>query len=246
MKVKRMKNAKKCLILFKNSFGFAQPFQILVDGTFCQAALQSRTQIKEQLPKFLDGTTQLFTTPCVIAEAQALGPQLTGALFIAKTFKLHKCSHKDVAVPAANCIKSMIGTDNPNRYFLASQDINLRRSLRSIPGVPILYIHRGTLLLEKPSAVSSTVSSKVEKSLLEPSKHEKKILKEFRNSTNQETKPQRKRKHPEDVKPRSVLKRKKRKTGHPKPSGDSSKKKRVRKRRSKPAKHVLEALQGTL
>ena len=63
----------------------------------------------------------------------------------------------------------------------------------------------------------------VEKSLLEPSKHEKKILKEFRNSTNQETKPQRKRKHPEDVKPRSVLKRKKRKTGHPKPSGDSSK-----------------------
>ncbi|KAK2550915.1 rRNA-processing protein UTP23-like protein [Acropora cervicornis] len=183
MKVKRMKNAKKCLILFKNSFGFAQPFQILVDGTFCQAALQSRTQIKEQLPKFLDGTTQLFTTPCVIAEAQALGPQLTGALFIAKTFKLHKCSHKDVAVPAANCIKSMIGTDNPNRYFLASQDINLRRSLRSIPGVPILYIHRGTLLLEKPSAVSSTVSSK---------------------------------------------------------------KKRVRKRRSKPAKHVLEALQGTL
>ena len=63
----------------------------------------------------------------------------------------------------------------------------------------------------------------VEKSLLEPSEHEKKILKEFRNSTNQETKPQRKRKHPEDVKPRSVLKRKKRKTGQPKASGDSSK-----------------------
>ena len=49
------------------------------------------------------------TTPCVIAEAQALGPQLAGAIFIAKTFKLHRCSHKDVAVPAANCIKSMIG-----------------------------------------------------------------------------------------------------------------------------------------
>ena len=32
-----------------------------------------------------------------------------------------------------------------------------------IKGVPILYIHRGTLLLEKPSAVSSTVSSKVRK-----------------------------------------------------------------------------------
>ncbi|XP_015760427.1 PREDICTED: rRNA-processing protein UTP23 homolog [Acropora digitifera] len=231
MKVKRMKNAKKCLILFKNSFGFAQPFQILVDGTFCQAALQSRTQIQ-------------VTTPCVIAEAQALGPQLAGALFIAKTFKLHKCSHKDVAVPAANCIKSMIGKyDFSNRHcrlmFLSLCFIFF------IKGVPILYIHRGTLLLEKPSAISNTVSSKVEKSLLEPSKHEKKILREFRDSTNQETKPQRKRKHPEDVKPRSVFKRKKRKTGQPKPSGDSSKKKRVRKRRSKPAKHVLEALQGT-
>ena len=30
-------------------------------------------------------------------------------------------------------------------------------------GVPILYIHRGTLLLEKPSAISNTVSSKVRK-----------------------------------------------------------------------------------
>lgn len=35
MKVKRMKNAKKCLILFKNSFGFAQPFQILGEYTTC-------------------------------------------------------------------------------------------------------------------------------------------------------------------------------------------------------------------
>ena len=32
-----------------------------------------------------------------------------------------------------------------------------------IKGVPILYIHRGTLLLEKPSAISNTVSSKVRK-----------------------------------------------------------------------------------
>lgn len=30
-----------------------------VDGTFCQAALQTKINIKEQLPKYLDGTIQL-------------------------------------------------------------------------------------------------------------------------------------------------------------------------------------------
>ncbi|XP_073229741.1 rRNA-processing protein UTP23 homolog [Porites lutea] len=61
MKVKRVKHARKYLTLFKNSFGIFEPYQILVDGTFCQAALQTKINIKEQLPKYLDGIIQLFT-----------------------------------------------------------------------------------------------------------------------------------------------------------------------------------------
>jgi len=46
----------------------------------------------------------------VIEEGKALGPQLAGAVLIAKRFQLRKCAHHKEAVPAAECITSMIGT----------------------------------------------------------------------------------------------------------------------------------------
>ena len=45
----------------------------------------------------------------MIAEGEALGPQLYGAVLIAKRFHLRKCGHHKAAVPATECIKSMIG-----------------------------------------------------------------------------------------------------------------------------------------
>lgn len=36
-----------------------------VDGTFCQAALQTKINIKEQLPKYLDGSIQLCILICL-------------------------------------------------------------------------------------------------------------------------------------------------------------------------------------
>lgn len=40
MKAKRNKQVKKILGFYENNFGFRKPYQILVDGTFCFAALQ--------------------------------------------------------------------------------------------------------------------------------------------------------------------------------------------------------------
>lgn len=62
MKIKRQKQAKKTISFYKYSFNLREPFQILVDGTFCQAALKNKIQIKEQLPKYLMGEVQLCTT----------------------------------------------------------------------------------------------------------------------------------------------------------------------------------------
>ncbi|KAG7225439.1 hypothetical protein INR49_027433, partial [Caranx melampygus] len=62
MKIKRQKQAKKNTSFYKYNFNFRQPFQILIDGTFCQAALKNKIQIKEQIPKYLMGEVQLCTT----------------------------------------------------------------------------------------------------------------------------------------------------------------------------------------
>ncbi|MEQ2212616.1 hypothetical protein XENOCAPTIV_002440 [Xenoophorus captivus] len=55
MKIKRQKQAKKTISFYKYNFSFREPFQILIDGTFCQAALKNKIQIKEQMPKYLMG-----------------------------------------------------------------------------------------------------------------------------------------------------------------------------------------------
>lgn len=39
MKIKRYKKVSKNLNFYVNNFGFRQPYQILIDGTFCFAAL---------------------------------------------------------------------------------------------------------------------------------------------------------------------------------------------------------------
>ena len=73
MKVKRQKNVRKILTFYRNSFGYRSPFQVLVDGTFCRAALNCKVNISEQLPKYLDAEIRLCTTRCVLAECEALG-----------------------------------------------------------------------------------------------------------------------------------------------------------------------------
>ena len=48
------------------------------------------------------------TTKCVVAELVALGPQLSGAVYIAKRFKQRVCGHKKDK-PATDCIMSLVG-----------------------------------------------------------------------------------------------------------------------------------------
>lgn len=179
----------------------------------------------------------MLTTKCVIEEGTALGPQLAGAVLIAKRFQLRKCGHHKGAVPAAECIMNMIGTENKNGFFVASQDRTLRSLLQKIPGVPLLFINHNSILLEKPSRASYQASHQVQISRLQPSAHEKETLDQL-NDTTTDVQPRRKRKRPGGPNPLSMLKSKKRKTG------DDTKKKRIRKRkRRKLAEHVQQALQ---
>lgn len=73
MKITRQKHAKKYMSFYKYNFGFREPFQVLLDGTFCQAALRNKIQIRDQLPGYLAGATQLCTTRSVAAAGE--GPR---------------------------------------------------------------------------------------------------------------------------------------------------------------------------
>jgi rRNA-processing protein FCF1 len=46
-------------------------------------------------------------------------------------------------------------------YFIASQDKDLRMRVGSVPGIPIIYLNKVTLVLEPPSQDSRDFSKEV-------------------------------------------------------------------------------------
>ncbi|XP_067888275.1 rRNA-processing protein UTP23 homolog [Heterodontus francisci] len=154
MKIKRQKTAKRLLAFYKYNYGFREPFQVLLDGTFCQAALKNKIQIKEQMPKYLMGEVQLCTTSCVLKELQSLGKELYGAKLIAQRFQVRNCPHLKNAVDASTCLLSMVENNNLHHYFVATQDQELTVKIKKLSGVPLMYIIQNTMVLDKPSPKS--------------------------------------------------------------------------------------------
>ncbi|CAJ0572912.1 unnamed protein product, partial [Mesorhabditis spiculigera] len=158
MKVKRVKRAAKILNFFKYSFKIAPPFRVLIDGTFCMAALRDKINLREQMPKYLGEETMICTTKCVLRELELLGGPVYGATAICRQFELAECPHNQ-AKPASECFAELARKmkDRPKKYIFATQDDKLRDKLRSYPGVPHLYIQYNAILLDRISEDAASV-----------------------------------------------------------------------------------------
>ncbi|XP_015110381.1 rRNA-processing protein UTP23 homolog [Diachasma alloeum] len=241
MKITRHKKVQKYLNFYVNNYKFRAPFQVLIDGTFCFAALQEKFNIQDQLPKYFQQETKLLTTPCIIMETESLGPQTYGAMLIAKKFAVHRCSHEKHPTTGSKCLRSMIKNNNPSRYIVATQDRELQEKIRKRAGVPLLYLHGKVPTLDPPSQASRTdAQSQLESVDLDV--HQRQTLEELKQSsglvTQEETKIKKKKRKGG---PNSLSCKKKQKKSSedetPKTSG------KVRKRRkAKIPSHVKEML----
>ncbi|XP_058689468.1 rRNA-processing protein UTP23 homolog [Poecile atricapillus] len=232
MGVTRQKHAKKIMGFYKHNFQFREPFQVLLDGTFCQAALRNKIQIREQLPGYLDGAAQLCTTRCVIKELESLGKALYGAKLIAQRFHLRNCSHHKNPVSGSTCLLSMIEDGNPHHFFIATQDQDLSNKVKKKPGIPLLFIIQNTMVLDKPSPKSLAFVQKLQTNQLVPEYQKQSIveLKEKEGLVKQEGEKRRKRKRAGGPNPLSCLKKKKKKTQEGQEPSAEKKKRRKRKR----------------
>uniref|UniRef100_A0A8D0H403 rRNA-processing protein UTP23 homolog n=1 Tax=Sphenodon punctatus TaxID=8508 RepID=A0A8D0H403_SPHPU len=230
MKITRQKHAKKHISFYKYNFRFREPFQVLLDGTFCQAALRNKIQIREQLPGYLAGATQLCTTRCVLKELESLGKELYGAKLIAQRFQVRNCSHFKDPVSGSACLLSMLEEGNPHHYFIATQDQDLGKKVKKRAGVPLLFIIQNTMVLDKPSAKSVEFVQAMQASQLVPEHQKQSIvhLKEEQGLRKDSEPKRRKRKRTGGPNPLSCLKKKKK--GQVAPVSSAAKKKRKRKR----------------
>ncbi|CAA2977401.1 rRNA-processing UTP23 homolog, partial [Olea europaea subsp. europaea] len=151
MKIKRYKKAERYMSLYKNNFGFREPYQILLDGTFCQVALTHKVNIQDQLPRYLKGQCKLLTTACVIDETKRLGKPVHGAFLIVSQFGIHDCGHEK-PISASRCLASfIIESKNKDHYIVATQDHQLRMKIAKQVVCPLLKLANNALVMEKPT-----------------------------------------------------------------------------------------------
>ncbi len=130
MKIKRQKKAKRILSFFRTNFGHRPPYRVLLCGTFVAHCIQEKVNIREQLPKYFGADVTVVTTACCLLELEHLAqinPSLRSTCFVLKQFPLHKCGHEKDATrrAGAKCLKSMLGTNNPERFASCQQIVLL-------------------------------------------------------------------------------------------------------------------------
>lgn len=112
-------------------------------------------------------------TQCEIRKlyAKKNEPGISEAIEVAKSCERRRCGHHPDEYPeplsTVECFQSVIDPkdtgENKHRYVVASQSQELRRMLRGVRGVPLIYIKRSVMILEPMSDESVQLRAREER-----------------------------------------------------------------------------------
>ncbi|XP_052184100.1 uncharacterized protein LOC127796076 [Diospyros lotus] len=152
MRLRKQKRHRKIVRFYTACFGFREPFKILCDGTFVHHLLANDiTPADTALSNTLGASVKIFTTRCVHEELKSLGEGYTESLKAARNLFTARCDHEK-RKSAVACITEIIGEDNAEHFFVATQDADLQKKFQMVPGVPVIFGLRNALLLKPPSS----------------------------------------------------------------------------------------------
>ncbi|KAL4477703.1 hypothetical protein ABPG74_002853 [Tetrahymena malaccensis] len=134
-------------LFFKHNTALGPPYRILLDTNFINFSIQNKLDIFKASMDCLLGKCIPYITDCVIAELEKLGHKYRLALKLMKDprFEKLKCDHKGTY--ADDCIINRVRGSRV--YIVATCDKDLRRRIRKIPGVPIMYIQSHKYNIER-------------------------------------------------------------------------------------------------
>ncbi|KAF8523152.1 Fcf1-domain-containing protein [Hysterangium stoloniferum] len=202
MRQKRAKAYKKLMALYHISFGFREPYQVLVDSAMCTTSTALKLDLVKQFASVLQGNVKPMITQCCMVELYKLGRGEQPAVDLAKSFERRKCNHRE-AIPGDDCVASVVGETNKHRYVIASDSQEMRTRLQGVPGVPVVHLNRTVMVLEPPSEATMEAKRKAEEKALLPASDGRPVIGDV-NATELK----RKRKGPKGPNPLSVKKKK--------------------------------------
>ncbi|PMD60008.1 FCF1 small subunit [Hyaloscypha bicolor E] len=134
-------------LFFQYNTALVPPYNILVDTNFLSHCVQRKLPLLETLMDTLYAKCIPIITSCVMAELEKLGPKYRIALRIARDERWErlKCDHKGTY--ADDCIVDRVMKSKI--YIVGTNDRDLKRRVRKVPGVPIISVARGKMVVER-------------------------------------------------------------------------------------------------
>ena len=135
-------------LFFSNNEQLGPPYYVIVDTNFLNMCVKNKIELYDGLMNCLYAKCIPVVLDSVMAELEKLGTKYRVALRMAKDSRilrmpgyLEKGTYAD---------DDIVMTVKQHRCFIvATCDRNLRRRLRKIPGVPIMYISQRKVTVER-------------------------------------------------------------------------------------------------
>ena len=134
-------------LFFSHNQALGPPYQVLVDTNFINFSIKNKLDVYRSMMDCLVAKCTPCITDCVMAELEKLGSKYRLALRLAKDprFERLPCSHKGTY--ADDCLLNRC--QQHRCYIVATCDRDLKRKIRKVPGVPIMYINSHKYSIER-------------------------------------------------------------------------------------------------
>jgi len=144
-------------LFFKYNVALGPPYQVLLDTNFINFSVKNKLDVVRGMMDCLLAKCTPFITDCVMGELEKLGPKFRVALRVAKDPRIERliCTHEGTY--ADDCIVRRVTMSKC--YIVATCDKDLKRRIRKIPGVPIMYISQHRYSIERMPDVNNAPRS---------------------------------------------------------------------------------------
>uniref|UniRef100_A0A1I8BNX0 CYCLIN domain-containing protein n=1 Tax=Meloidogyne hapla TaxID=6305 RepID=A0A1I8BNX0_MELHA len=149
-KAVKVKEAKEAPRISKNNARntLGPPFHVMVDTSFVSYSIKNRLDIMKGFRDCLFDKVIPYIPDCVVVELEKQERRFKSVLKIINDHRFQKlhCPHKKGIYPD-ECIVQRI--KQHNNYIVATCDRDLRKRIRKIPDVPIMYIRDHRYIIER-------------------------------------------------------------------------------------------------
>ncbi|KAL3662663.1 rRNA-processing protein fcf1 [Phytophthora oleae] len=134
-------------MFFKYNAALGPPYNVIVDTNFINFSIKNKLEVVSAMMDCLLAKCTPCITDCVMAELEKLGHKYRVALRLAKDprFERLPCTHKGTY--ADDCLVQRV--QQHRCYVVATCDRELKRRIRKVPGVPIMYISNRKYVIER-------------------------------------------------------------------------------------------------